>query len=206
MALPGAIAPKWTDAEIREMYDEWKMSDKPLRQWINEKGMFQHYSAIRKRFRRLEKASPGEEVPTETRGVVRATVEEEIAKRQRKETEMKLMLGEVCWSAYLQWGAKRGMNIEQMKKVPIHKAILRALERDVDYESLLKENTELKGALQIYTREVDPLFRLEKAVDLLSDFLEMVCVADLLGFNVKDSGLVDYYQNLLELYLTGGNE
>jgi hypothetical protein len=196
---------KFTQAQILALYQEYHEQDKDLKTFLEEKGLGEHYQAIAHRFHRIEKRlmKEGSHAPISPKGIVQATVEEAIAKKQRDDVMLTLQIGEACKTAYYRWAAKKGMSVEDMKKMPIHKAVAIALEKESQYDEVMRENAELRAALRLYSQEVDPRLRLKAAINLITDFLEMATVAELVGFNIKDSGLIGFYQQLLEKYLVG---
>lgn len=139
-----------------------------------------------------------------TLSIVTRAVESSIAKEAELTTEQYLTLGKVIWNAYTAYAAKRGWDISKIKENPIHEVVLRALEKEEEYERLLDENEELKRMLAEFQRRVDPIWRLEKGIELLEKYLEFVIIAEEgLGLSVLDSDLSRYYESLIEMYLKG---
>lgn len=203
------IPKKWTNAQIVALYDEAAKQDKDLKTFLTEKGYAEtDYKAIHKRFQRLEKRRakglPDVTPTSSPEDVVKATIVEATATEAREQTEQLLTIGRAVKQAYFRWAVKRGMDVEEMKKLPLHKVILTAMEKEARFDDLVKENLELRDALRVYAQETNPMFRLKSAIKLLNDFLQFMTLAELIGFNVEDSSLIDHYQNLMELYLKGG--
>lgn len=199
----------FTDDQILMLYEEFSKQDKDLKAFLEEKGLSAHYKAITTRFGRLErkqrKLGKPSVAPVVSRDIVKATVEEEVATEARSQTAQLLILGKAVMSAYYKYAAAHGLNIEEIKKTPIHEIIIRALAKEPKYDALVERNRELEDALQLAMQEVNPLFRLKSAIQLMNEFLLFVDVAESIGLNVGDSPLLGYYQNLLETYLKGGS-
>ena len=198
---------KFTTSQILKLYEEFSEQDKDLKAFLEGKGLGEHYHAIQKRFQRLERSrARGEPVRTRTpspKTIVNATIEEAVAAEAREQTEQLLILGKAVRAAYFKYAARRGLDIEEIKKTPIHEVILAALEKEGKYDALVAQNIELEDALRFYAQEVNPLFRLKSAISLLNEFLQSVTLAELVGFDFEGSQLIRHYQRLMELYLQG---
>jgi len=79
-----------------------------------------------------------------------------------------------------------------------------ALEFHAKGKELENQVAELEDALRMLAKEVDPILRLKNACTLVYRFLEFATLADIVGFDIEGSPLVQHYQNMIEAYLKGG--
>jgi hypothetical protein len=199
----------FTREYVARLYEEFGNQDKDLRAFLKDKGLSAHYKAIATRFgrleRRLAKTNAPPAAPGEANKVVKETVVEAISAEARDQTEQFLVIGKAVMSAYFKYAAARGMNLEQIKKTPVHEIIIRALEKEPKYDALVERNQQLEDEMRALMQEVNPIFRLKSAIQLMNEFLLFVDVGEALGFNIEDSPLIGHYQRLIELYLKGSD-
>jgi hypothetical protein len=161
----------------------------------------EEYKWMRKRKMRPLKRQTAEEAVAET-------VQKAIASDAQTDTEQFLTLGRAIWTAYAQWAAKRGMDITKMREVPIHKAVLSALEKEAKYDELEKRLIEMEDALRVYAEQADPAIRASRALHLINRFVELAMWAEalegLLGFPILNiEPIAQHYNKILTLYLKG---
>jgi len=170
----------------------------------------EEYDATRKRIRReafeKPKGRPPKDVSEAASDAVEAILKEETAAEAQTRTRQYFQIGKTVAQAYWKWAQKRGIPLEEAVRHDIGKIVSEALEYHARAKELEKRVMELEDALRAYAKEVDPIVRLRKAARIITDFIQFAALAEIAGFNIEESPLVDHYQKLIEYYLKGGYE
>ncbi len=140
---------------------------------------------------------------TISKTTVAKTYQKAIAEESKSQTEQYLTLGRAIWQAFMQWAVKKGYTIDDVRRIPIHQIIIESLQKADQLEETQKILKETNEQLNMYKREVDPIMRLRQAATLIKDFLTFAVYAETLGFNIEDTDIIPYYQNLIGAYLKG---
>jgi hypothetical protein len=204
---------KYTDADIARLYDEYRDQDKDLKTFCAEKGL--PYTTIFRRFDRLEKRlakglPPVTVSPSYSRGStdvaeaeVAATVQQEIAAESKTSTEQYIVLGKKIWEAFAAWASKKGYDLSKIKETPIHEFVLDSLAKADEYDKLAEAYREAVEALNFYQSRTEPLVRLERGIEMLTQFLQFAVLMDALGVDVIESDVGRFYASHIENYLMG---
>lgn len=153
-------------------------------------------------------------------GGLAKTPEDESRDRARKEVVQKhqdgiageavnlhdqyLTVGRAITQAFFTWAARNGLTPQQMREMEIHRVILQALNLADQHPGLVQKIEDMEAELRVYRREVDPVLRLKDGLVLAGKFLRYVEYAEVLGFDLEGSGIIAYYENMLNQYLKGG--
>jgi len=135
---------------------------------------------------------------------VETVIKTETAKEATDRTSQYMQIGKSVAGAYWKWAQKMGIPIEEAVKHDIGKIVKEALEFHAKGKELENQVAELEDALRMLAKEVDPILRLKTACTLVYRFLEFATLADIVGFDIEGSPLVQHYQNMIEAYLKGG--
>lgn len=212
MSIPhrGRFKKKWSDETIKALYQnpKYKTGEYKLKDLSAQSGIpVQTLSYRFKQLERLEKTpikrgiqGPGEVAKASTLEVLSREVAEESIKR----TTQYIETGKKAAPAYWKYVEAKGIPIAEAVKHPIEKIIPEALDKAAQHGKLVRRIRELEETVSFYQKELDPIIRLKNATIILQRFLEFIVLADLVGFNVEDTPLIDHYQALIELYLKGG--
>jgi hypothetical protein len=203
---------KWSSAQINRLYEEYRDSDKDLKTFCDEKGL--PYNTIFQRFdrleRRLAKGLPPVELPSYSAGSkdvaeeeVATTVQQEIAAESKSQTQQYIILGKKIWEAFAAHASKKGLDLSKLKDLPIHEVVLDAMAKSDEYDKLAKAYEETVEALNFYQSRTEPLVRLERGIEMLTQFLQMALLMDQLGVDILDSDVGAYYSQHIEKYLMG---
>jgi len=134
---------------------------------------------------------------------VEKVIKDETAKEATERTSQYMQIGKTVASAYWKWAEKMGIPIEEAVKHDIGKIVKEALEFHAKGKKLESRVAELEDALRMLAKEVDPVLRLKTACTLVYRFLEFATLAEIVGFDIEGSPIVQHYQNMIELYLKG---
>jgi len=137
---------------------------------------------------------------------VEKVIKDETAKEATERTAQYMQIGKTVAQAYWKWAQKMGIPIEEAVKHDIGQVVKEALDFHAKGKQLESRVVELEDALRVLNKEVDPILRLKTACTLVYRFLEFATLAELVGFDIEGSPLVRHYQNMIELYLKGGDE
>lgn len=157
-----------------------------------------HYQKYGKRMKAPITTSAAEAVET--------VLKTETAKEATERTAQYMQIGRTVAKAYWQWAEKHGIPIEQAVKQDIGRIVSETLDYHTRGKQLERRVMQLEDALRACAREVDPILRLKTASILVYKFLEFAALAELAGFNIENSPLVNHYQKMIEFYLKGGFE
>jgi len=145
-------------------------------------------------------------ITTSAAEAVENVLKTETAKEATERTAQYMQIGRTVAKAYWKWAEKHGIPIEQAVKQDIGRIVSEALDYHTRGRQLENRVAQLEDALRAAAREVDPILRLKTACTLVYKFLEFATLAELAGFNIEDSPLVNHYQRMIEFYLKGGFE
>ena len=137
---------------------------------------------------------------------IEATVKTEIAKEATERTNKYLELGKRIAAAWYKWCQDHKIPFEKAARTDPTPVILQALDYMNKARKIEAENRRLRQALELLAREVDPVVRLKNAAVLMTRFMEFAILAELLGFNVEGSSVIQHYNRLINAYLTGNEE
>jgi hypothetical protein len=135
---------------------------------------------------------------------VETVIKKETAQEATARTSQYMQIGKTVAQAYWKWAQKMGIPIEEAVKHDIGKIVKDALDYHAKGKHLESRVGELEDALRMAVTEVDPIVRLKTACTLVYKFLEFATLAEIVGFDIEGSPLVEHYQNLIESYLKGG--
>ena len=203
---------KYTSAEISKLYDEYRDQEKDMKTFCAEKGL--NYKTIFGRFDRLERrlakglppiqyrtsSTSGKDVAEEE---VATTVQQEIAAESKSQTQQYIILGKKIWESFAAFASKKGLNLSKLKDVPIHEVVLDAMTKAEEYDRLADRYKETVEALNFYQSRTDPLIRLERGIDMLTQLLQFALLMDGLGIDVLESDVGQFYASTIERYLMG---
>lgn len=118
-------------------------------------------------------------------------------------TKQYYVLGKAVWQGMMQWASRHGYTPQQLAKMSVHEIVLDALEKRDRYPEILEENKQLQNTVTFLKGETDPMVRLKASCSLIIEFTKAISLAELAGFNVETSGLIEHYQNMLNNYMRG---
>lgn len=212
MARPQKL---FSESQIIRLYQEYVESDKDLKTFLREKGLEDHYLAIRKRFDMLEKrlAAPAGERPRVPLPPTRESLESlardevaiEIASQTAKEaadtTKWKFILGDKLWRLYTDYAAKHGWDISKIAENPIDRVFADALQKLDEYPKIIKENEELRSRVAYYERMYTPLEHARNTIRLVNETVIATGLLMKAGFKLNHkSGIVRLYNKLINQY------
>ncbi|MEM1551560.1 MAG: hypothetical protein QXH03_02685 [Candidatus Bathyarchaeia archaeon] len=201
----------FSDAQIMRLYKEYVESDKDLMNFLREKGLADHYLAIRKRFDMLEKrlarsdkesAVPLPPTRESLESLARDEVAMEVATQTAKEaadiTRWKFILGDKLWRLYADYAAKHGWDVSKIAENPIDQVFAEALQKLDEYPKLLKENEELRSLVAYYEKEYSPLEHARNTIHLINEVTISLAMLKRMGFRLnRESSVVKMYNNLI---------
>jgi hypothetical protein len=139
---------------------------------------------------------------TEAHKTVTEAVIAEVGREASERAQQYMTIGKTVNELILKLAPTLGYTPEQLAKgLDIEKLIREALSYLAIGPELEEENRKLKTALTFYVSRLDPVVRLEKAMQLLTDFAEFALIADALGFDVEKMPLAKHYEAMLARYL-----
>jgi len=135
------------------------------------------------------------------RRTVTRTFQRAIADESKTQTEQYLILGKAIWQAVSNYLIRKGYTIEDIRKTPIHKTIIEALEKADAYEQILPEYRRLKEENAYLKEEIEPLVRLRKVMTSLPEMALYLLLLEEAGFNIEP--IIKTLNRQLNLYVTG---
>jgi hypothetical protein len=216
------IPRKYTAEDWRLYYEEFKrrqaLEGITLKEFCMEKGL--PYKTASEKFKRLEarmageaaggaglglagleEASPAREVAQDA---VAATVQRAIAQESKATTELYLALGKKIWDAFAHYASKKGWDLSKLKDLPIHEYVLEALRKAEDFDRLADDYGRLATQFEYLRSRVDPLVRLENAMELMTSFLEVsMLFKAFLGIDLVRTEVGQWFAGLVEDYMMG---
>lgn len=136
------------------------------------------------------------------RSVTEAVVAE-VAREASERAQQYINLGKAVRELVVKHAPSLGYTPEQISSgVDIDKLVREALSYLAIGKDLEEENKRLRSALAFYVSRLDPVVRLERAMELLTRFAEFALLADALGFDVERMPLAKRYEEMVSKYLS----
>lgn len=186
-----------------DMIDEWGLLDDPAERdmpWLEDE-------------RREEKEVSVDELepPPKLLAVARKETLKSLASLTADEavrrTAYRYTVGKVALDSLMKYLQRKGVPVEELAKTPpqaLGKYISDALKKAELADALLEENKELKAAIRDLSRYVDPIHRLETAIELSGRVAEFFLLAYFLfGVDMRETEVGRYYMKLIDDYLMG---
>jgi len=148
-----------------------------------------------------KKAKPPGEASDEVSSEV---IRKETVAMTKEEMEQIIILGKACQQAYFSHAAKKGLNINEMRKHPIHKIVLQALRDSDELPKFRGRIEELETTLSFYQARADPFWRMERGIELLKDFIELALYYEMLGMDISESDISQFYAKQINRFLVSG--
>jgi len=200
------IPPKYTDQQIRQWYKEYHEQALltegalDLKTWCEKKGV--NYRTIYTRFTRIEKSlAKGIPLTPPELDTVTESVLTEISAEDRTAVKNYITLGKAIWGAYTRFAAKKGMDISEIRATPIHRTVLKALEKEAEYDRLAKRTRELERQVGFYEQTFSPQIHMRNILALTNEALVSIAVLRKSGFPIRrNSKIIRFYNQLINNY------
>jgi len=117
-------------------------------------------------------------------------------------------IGKAIYTRYAQWAARRGMDVTKIKEARIDEAVMNALDKEAEFDKLVKQLDETQQTLKVYAQQADPAMRAAEALRIVDRFAQLVIYAeameDALGYPLLNlQPVAQYYNKLLTQYMKG---
>jgi len=138
------------------------------------------------------------------RASIDATVEDRISRRAVEMTEATYRLGDAVRMHYEDYLEHLGLNPQEARPELI---IPEVFEKAKKYDRLEERVEELERLVYELQRMTDPLYRLERCLDIVADFAvaRAICKRTL-GVDIARTSVGDFYADMIATYLTGAVE
>lgn len=145
--------------------------------------------------------------PATASEAVEAVLKGEVTREAEGRTRQYFAIGKAVASAYWKWAQKHGIPIEEAVKQDVGKIVTKALEKEVEYDKLVKYAVALEEELRIARKEADPIARLRRAAALINRFTELALATEIaeevLGTPILNlDPIARHYNRIINLYLT----
>jgi len=197
---------------LRELYERYKkgerMVDIAAESGVPMSVLSRHF----KKFRAIEEGLPEAttskkikmpNIEQAGRLGVMTVLSEQVKDEATKRTQQYLEIGKRVASAYWRWATSKGIPLEEAVRHPIERIVPEALDKAEKYDRIVKRLRRLEGEIQFYRREIDPLIKLERALELMIKLMELAVICrKLFGINILRTPVGFYYFSVLENILT----
>jgi hypothetical protein len=185
------IPKKYTDDEIRDLYNEWREAgSENLWNFCEERGL--PYFTIRKRFKTLERRAAKDLPEDIAETEVTSTVQRKIADTARKMAEAQIRIGEKVTSTLAEHATEvHGVSTSALHTFPWEKEIAEWRVAHEKYEKMEKELEEMRQVLRYYESNYSPLEHARNVIKLINETALAAALLRRAGFKLnRKSGVV----------------
>jgi len=140
------------------------------------------YEGLRKK---MQEASAGLTAKQLAKATVVEAVMSATADQATLTVQQQLKLGAGLFPALVQWAFRRGIGIEQLLQMELHKVVIEALNESDKVPGLEEEVQDLKRSLEYFKGQSDPYVRIRKAYQDALKVLDICLAIKILGGNPK---------------------